>query len=395
LGENWPRWRGPDGNAVSSEARLPEKWSEEQGVRWRTEIPGEGSSSAIVWSERLFITSALDSGARRLTHCLDADSGAILWTREIEDDNAEVTSSLTGHAASTCATDGERVVAFFGNAGAVCYALSGAQVWRRDFGEFESELGLATSPVIDGKQVYLVCDHDGDRFRTFDSFLTALDIKTGEELWRTERPGLFRSWSTPILVPAPGGERELVINAQDELRGYDPVAGKLLWTVGGMEGWVTPSPVFAGGLIFATSGRDGPTMAVRPGGRGDATRTHVAWKDEGSGPYVCSPLYYNGLLYVHDESGILTCREPASGEILYRKRLGGKFTASGVAGDGKIYLGSEDGVWHVIKAGREFETIARNRLPGLCLASPAISKRRLYIRAGDALYCIERPPAAQ
>jgi outer membrane protein assembly factor BamB len=402
-GDEWPRWRGPNGAAISDtvgdESPLPVRWSEQDGIAWRTEIPGEGSSSPIVSRGRVFITSSEDSGSRRKTHCLDAASGKLLWTRSIDDDDAEVTSALTGHAASTPAADGERVVAFFGNAGAVAYDYDGNQLWRRELGEFESELGLASSPIIDDGKVFLTCDHDGDRFRTFDSFLIALDVATGETIWKTDRPGLYRSWSTPIVATTAkdgSGERELVVNGQGELRGYSLATGEMLWRVGGMTDWVSPSPIFGslGGdgksaSVFAASGRNGPTMAVRPGGRGEVTASHVVWKDESGGPYVCSPLLYRDLLYVHNEQGILTCREAKSGEVVYRQRLPGKYTASAVAGDGKLYFGNEDGQWRVVRAGRVFEELAVNRVEGLCLASPAIADRKLFIRAGETLYAID------
>src|SRR5262249_31320014 len=256
-----------------------------------------------------------------------------------------------------------------------------------DLGEFDVELGLASSPVIHGDRVFLVCDHDGDRLRSFDSFLVALDVQTGKTLWKTDRHGLGRSWSTPILVPA-GDRQELVVNGEDELRGYDPDTGKLLWQVGGMTPWVTPSPVFGQGLIFATSGRNGPVLAVRPGGTGDVARTHVAWRLPSGGPYVCSPLLLGDSLYVHTEQGVLTCYEAATGKVQYRERLEGEFTASAVAGDGNVYLTNEDGDTFVIRAGPKFELLARNSLQGYTLASPAIAGKDLFLRTERSLFCI-------
>ena len=387
--ENWPRWRGPEGNAVSNETKLPVTWSATENVRWKAAVPGEGSSSPIVWGERVFLAAAFEHGMRRAVFCFDTETGRQLWSREIADEDPEISSALTGHAAPTPITDGKFVVAAFGNAGVVCYDMDGKRQWRRRFGMFESELGLASSPILHEGTVILLCDHDGDRFRSFDSFLIALHLKTGATSWKTDRPQLFRSWSTPIVVPA-GDARELVVNAQDELRGYDPANGKQLWNVTGMTGWVTPSPVFDGGLIFATSGKDGPTMAVRPGGRGDVTATHVVWQHERGAPYVCSPVLYGEHLYVHNELGILTCREAKMGKELYRQRLEGKFTASSVAGDGKVYFTNEDGLTFVVKAGPEFEILAKNPLEEAVLASPAISSSRLFLRAERHLYCIEQ-----
>jgi outer membrane protein assembly factor BamB len=395
----WPRWRGPHGNAVSSESGLPVAWDRERNIAWRTGIPGEGSSSPIVHGDRVFVTSSREYGTRRLTHCLSATDGQVLWTRELADENPEITSALTGHAAATPATDGQRVVAFFGNAGLVAYDFAGRLLWHRDFGEFDSELGLASSPVFYGDTVVQLCDHDGKWYSTFDSFLIAVDAATGETRWRTERRGLERSWSTPIVIPLPDNaeneshhdrlpRHELVVAAQDELRAYDPQRGDLLWRVTGLTGWVTPSPVFAEGLIFATSGKNGPVLAVRPGGRGDVGSTHVAWKEPQGGPYVCSPLAYRGRLYVVNEAGVLSCRSLRDGRLLYRQRLNGKFTASPVAAAGRLYLVNEDGTTYVVAAEDAFQLVATNRLDEFTLASPAIANGRIYIRTEHKLWCI-------
>lgn len=394
--DDWPRWRGPAGSAVSKERDLPTRWTRATNVAWSVEVPGEGASSPIVVGKRVFLTSARDGGGVRIMHCLDRETGRSLWTREIADDFPEIALPLTGHAAPTPASDGGRVVAFFGSAGVACWDLEGKELWRHDLGDFESELGLACSPIIEQERVILVCDHDGDRIKTFDSYLIALDAATGRTVWKTDRPGLYRSWSTPIIVPVSAGEgvarREIIVNAQDELRGYDFETGRELWKVRGMTGWVTPSPVSGEGLVFAASGRDGPTMAVRPGGSGDVTETHVVWKETRGAPYVCSPLFCDGLLYVHNESGILTCFDAAGGQIIYRERLEGKFSASAAAGDGKLYLSNEAGETFVIRAGRSFELLAKNPLDEEILASPAIAAGRLFLRTRTRLYCIGPPP---
>ena len=387
-GADWPRFRGPDGNAVSNETGLPLNWSTTENVRWRVDLTGEGTSSPVVVGDRIFLTCAFDGGIRRCVLCLDRRDGAQLWSREITDDNPEVTSALTGHAAHTPAVADGRVVAMFGNAGVACYDLDGNLQWHRDLGEFETELGLASSPVIYDGVVYVVCDHDGKWYKTFDSYLIALDLKTGEARWKTDRRGLFRSWSTPILVPAAECATELVVSAQDELRGYDRQSGELLWQVQGTAGWVTPSPVFGDGVIYATSGKDGPTIAVRPGGRGEVTETHVIWRQERGGPYVCSPLLYQVRLYIADEHGFLRCLDARTGEESYRQRLGGKFTASPVAAEGRVYLTNEAGTTFVVRDGPEFELLATNEFGEECLASPTISQGAMFYRTGKHLYCI-------
>jgi outer membrane protein assembly factor BamB len=384
--EDWPRWRGPAGNAVSSEQGLPVEWSATQNVAWKTKIEGEGYSSPIVSGECVFLTSSLESGSRRLTHCLDRRTGAIRWTREIGDDDPEIASSMTGHAAATPAADGQRVVAAFGRAGLVCYDYAGRQSWRVELGEFESELGLASSPVIDDERVLLVCDHDGDRFRSFDSYLLAVNADDGGTLWKTERRGVYRSWSTPI-VAAVGERRQLIVSAQDELRAYNPRSGELLWKIAAATGWVAPSPVFARGLIFAASGKNGPVVAVRPSAA-ESSAVEIVWQVDGAGPYVCSPIAYGDHLYVHNEAGVLACYEAATGRLVYRRRLNGKFTASAAAGDGKLYLTNEEGTTFVVEAGAVFKLLATNSLEEYSLASPAISGRRLFLRTKQHLYCI-------
>jgi outer membrane protein assembly factor BamB len=363
---------------------LPLHWSTNENIRWKTDIPGDGFSSPIVWDDQIFLTAAFEKGLRRAVHCLDRKTGKLLWTREIRDPDPEAASAMTGHAAATPVTDGQRVIACFGNAGVVCYDLSGRQLWHRSLGKFDSELGLASSPVIDRDRVILVCDHDGDRFTSFDSFLIALDVRTGHPCWKTDRRGLNRSWSTPLLVPRTGDRRELIVSGQDHLRAYDPETGKERWRVGGLMGWVAPSPVFGHGLIFATSGKDGPTLAIRAGDAND----RIAWKQERGGAYVCSPVLYGEYLYLPTEKGILSCYQARSGKLAYQQRLDGRFYASPVAGDGKVYLTNDAGMTFVVKAGPAYELLARNALQEYSLASPAISQGHIFLRTEHRLYCI-------
>ncbi len=375
LAQDWPRWRGPDGSGLSAGSPLPERWSTTDRVAWSVPIPGEGASSPVVRGKAVFLTSARERGTVRIVHRLDLETGAIRWSGEIDDPDPERTSALTGHAAPTPAVDASRVVAFFGNAGVVAYDLEGKRLWRTSLGAFDTELGIASSPILWGDLVIVVADHDGE------SFLAGLDAASGRIRWKTPRPGLARSWSTPIVAAG-----ELVVNAQDELRGYDPGSGRELWKVTGMSGWVTPSPVAGEGRVFATSGKDGPTVAVRTGGRGNVTSTHVDWREERGGPYVGSPLWLDGRLYVLEEAGRLTCREASTGRVVYRERLKGTFTASGVAGDGKLYFANEAGTTVVVRAGAAFEVLAENPLEEEILASPAIAGGSLLLRTRTRLW---------
>lgn len=387
--DDWSRWRGDDGSAVADAKVPPASWSSERNIVWKARIDGEGSSSPVVIGDRVYITSSRDEGTVRLVHALDAVTGRTLWTGRVDDKNPENTSALTGHAAATPVADGGRVVASFGNAGVVCFDAAGKRLWRKDLGRFETELGLASSPIAERDRVILVCDHDGNRFRNFDSYVMALDLKTGRELWKTERPKLGRSWSTPIVVTTPAGDRELIVSGDEQLRGYDPATGKMLWHVRGLGDWVTPSPVFADGVVYAASGPSGPILAVRPGGKGDVADSHVVWKHAAGGPYVTSPLVYRGRLYIHSRAGVLTCYRAASGKELFKKRLEGRFTSSGVGGAGKIYLTNEAGRTWVLAAADEFKLLSKNDLnAGESLASPAIADGSLFIRCGRELYRI-------
>jgi outer membrane protein assembly factor BamB len=388
--ENWPRWRGADGSGIVPEGPLPVKWDGRGNVRWKIAVPGDGASSPVIWQDRIFLTAASPNGKERMVHCFSRGGGKLLWTRSIQHDNPERTSALAGHAAATPATDGRYVVAAFGNAGLVCYDLEGRQIWRRDLGEFDSELGLATSPVIDRRRVFLVCDHDGDRFSSFDSYIAAIDLATGQALWKTERRGLGRSWSTPIVVPGRESMPELVVSAQDHVRAYDLESGQELWQAAATTGWVAPSPVYGHGLIFIVSGKNGPIAAIRPGGRGDVTATHIAWRHEHGGPYVCSPIVYGSCLYLINEQGVLSCYEAKSGALEYQQRLEGKFTASPIAGDGKLYFTNEDGTSFVVQAGSHYALLSSNRLGEYCLASPAAAGGELFLRSEKHLYCIGR-----
>jgi len=384
--EEWPGWRGPNQNGVSEQTNLPLEWSATSGIIWKSDLEGEGSSSPIVWQDRIFVTAANRSGERRSLYCFDRDSGDLSWKRAVVDENPEFTSPLTGHAASTPVTDGQRVYAWFGNAGVVCFDFAGNQKWQRKLGAFDTELGLASSPVIHGDLLYLLCDHDGDRFRTFDSFLVALNKHTGKEQWRSERPGLFRSWSTPLVRAE---QNELVVAGEKQLRAYHLADGKELWQVDGLLEWVAPSPVASEQLIIAMCGRNGPMLAVH-GGKVDASKQRLVWQHETGGAYVCSPLIYDDNLYVHDEQGVLVCYDLKTGAQRYQQRLEGTFYSSAVAAEGHIYITNDTGTTFVIQAGPQFKLLAQNELGEEVLSSPAISRSSIILRTSTHLYCIAK-----
>jgi outer membrane protein assembly factor BamB len=384
-GADWPGWRG-GGDGVSGEANLPLRWDRRRNVRWVVEVPGEGKSSPIVWGRRVYLTAARDGGERRFLLAYDRDTGRLLWTGEIADRQPE-RSGPTGHAAATPVTDGKRIWAAFGNAGVVCFDAEGKLLWRRELGAFDTELGLATSPLLAGDRLFLVCDHDGDRFTSFDSFLVCLDAATGKEVWRTPRRDLGRSWSTPLLAEVGAGKRELIVCGQEEVRAYDPETGRLLWRQPGLSNWVAPSPVAGRGLVFATCGKDGATLALRPGTLAEGVE-RLVWKVPRGGPYVASPLLHGDHVYLAQDNGFLTCLEAATGKLVYRERLGGKFTASPLAAPGRIYLTDEAGRTYVVKSGGAFELLARNDLEEDFFSSPAASGGLLFLRTEKHLWCL-------
>jgi len=382
---NWPAWRG-DGSGVADEKGLPVLWSETENVRWRTELPGEGNSSPIVWGKRVFLTAALDEGAKRLVLCMDADTGKTLWKTELLPDAKTELYPKTGFAAPTPATDGKRVYVFFDSPGLVALDVQGKVVWKRRLGPFRSPYNMGSSPIVYKDMVIQCCDHCGP------SFLVALDTSSGQPRWRTERKSSgFGHFGTPLAIQV-RGRPQLVVNAEPVVA-YDPDTGKELWSCHGMMPCVAPSPVFGNGLVYASSGRTGPVMAIDPTGRGDVTETHVRMHVTSGGPYVPTPLVYPRHLLVPGDNGRMVFYN-AAGKFAGEGRVRDHFSSSPVGADGKIYWCSERGKTYVIDAGRlagdqaSVAVLAVNQLRGTCLASPAIARGRLFIRTSEALYCI-------
>ena len=416
--QNWPSFRGPAASGVSDRQNLPITWDAAQGtsIRWKTTLPGLAHSSPIVWSDRIFVATAISSRAdasfkrglygegtasEDLTRqqwkliCLDRRSGKVLWDRvAYEGEPKEKRHIKSTYANSTPATDGEVVVAFFGSRGLYAYDLAGKLLWKRDLGRIDAgaydipsyEWGTATSPIIYKDTVIVQCDQQKG------SFIEAFDRKTGRTVWRTERDEL-PSWGSPAVYPGPP-RAELITNSSNFVRGYDPATGKELWRLGGSSKITAPTPVFGSGLIIVASGRrpEAPIFAIRPGGAGDITKTKsVAWQKEQRGSYMPTPLIYGEHLYVLANQGILDCYDLKTGAEIYRQRIahqGSGFSASPVVSDGKIYLSSEDGDVFVVKAGRDFELLSKNSLGEPIMATPAIAGGLLLVRTEHTVWAI-------
>lgn len=382
--DNWPGWRG-GGTGVATGKGLPVSWSETENVRWRVPLPGEGSSSPVVWGHRVFLTAALKEGLTRLVLCLDADSGRTLWQTELAPEIKTTFYLRTGFAAPTPVVDGQRVYVYFDEPGLVALDRDGRVVWKQRLGPFNAPYNQGSSPVLYKDLVIQCCDHRGP------SFVAAFERRSGAQRWRTARPSSgFGHFGTPLVIDV-GGRPQVVINGEPVVA-YAPDTGAEIWSCRGMKECVAPSPVFGHGLVYASSGRTGPVMAIDPTGRGDVTETHVRLHLTSGGPYVPTPLLYPHLLVPGDNGRLLLYS--GTHQRIGDERVRDHFTASPVAGDGKIYWASERGQIYVIDAARLMGDkpaavmLAVNQLRGACLATPAIAHGRLFIRTTEALYCI-------
>jgi len=392
LGGNCPGWRG-DGSGMSPEAGLPVRWDTESNIAWKTPLPGKGNSSPIVRAGRVFLTAWDDAGKKRSVLCLDARDGKVLWQRDLTADVVAKTNPKNGYASPTAVTDGRRVFAFFDSPGLVALDLDGKLLWTRPLGPFKSDWGLASSPILYRDSVVQVCDDDGG------GFIVGVDAATGEVRWRTPRPDP-RQYATPILIEHQG-KPQIVVNGMTVI-GYEPATGRELWRCRGMNHLCSPSAVYAGGLVYAASGRNGPAMAIDPGGSGDVTETHVRWFLPIGGPYVISPIVYP-LPCLPGDDGHMRFIGP-DGTVVLEHRLRGHFSASPIGADGKLYWTNELGETHVLDVSQAaaakpaVRLLATNPLGERVYASPAIADGRIYIRTAKHLFCIAgggetKPPA--
>lgn len=392
----WAGWRGTQRGGVNDAFPLPVAWSANGGFRWKVDVAGRGNSSPVVWGDRIFLTSTegTDDQASLVVLCFDRASGELRWRADAATPEG-ATHEKNGYASATVATDGEAVLASFGSAGLFCYDIDGNLQWRAALGEMEHVWGTASSPVLCGNLVIQLCD------RQQDSFLVALDKSTGEIVWRRPRVS-YGGWSTPVLVEARVADNEthteLVVNGtgSDDPDGglvtaYDPLSGDELWQVRGTTDIVCPTIIDAGGLLISTSGRNGPILAIRGGGSGDVTDSHVVWQHRRGGPYVPTGVAYRKRLYLVSDGGVAASYDLTTGEKIWQQRLRGAFTSSLVAGDGKVYAISESGTVHILAASDEFEVLAEIALDERCLATPALVEGELILRTASQLYCVAAP----
>jgi outer membrane protein assembly factor BamB len=404
--DNWPQWRGPEATGISLEKNLPSRWSATENIVWRVALAGRGTSTPVIWDDRIFLTSQIGEGpvnyrtadypetgrpvddkVRFVVQCFRRFDGRLLWQYELTaSKDPEAVHPKHNLATPSCVTDGTFVFAWFGTGQIICLDVKGKLVWERHIGEDYSPFRLlwahGSSPVLYKNSILLLCDHDPA------AYLLALDKFTGKTFWKTDRGKGLRSYSTPLVVTSEGRD-ELIVNSNPRIDAYDPATGELLWYAGGHCPVPVPMPLYVDGMLYASRGySSGPYMAIRPGGKGDVSETHVAWRIPTGAPYVSSLLYYGKLIYMATENGIVICADARTGEMIWKERIGGVFSASPVGGDGKIFLLNEAGETIVLEDGPKFTLLQRNLLGERCLASPAISQGRIFIRSDQHLFCI-------
>ena len=405
--ENWPRFRGPNGQGHSRAAGLPLHWSATSNVVWKTAIPGEGWSSPIVWDGKIFLTSVTENGSKCHVLCVDAATGAIVWNKPVLEQQPRRKENKNSHATPTAATDGEKVYAVFGDGSVVALTMQGEVVWTNREVKFYSRHGLGSSPIIhDG---LLIMAYDGsnpvtaagnwpkvdDNEKTgwqipWDKALVvALDTKTGKRVWTGQR-GLSRIAHVTPFVAKVDGRDQIISGAGDRLQGFDPKTGELIWSIYAQGEGVTPSPVLGDGVVYASSGFEKTTLrAVKlAGAKGDVTATHILWEQKKGVTTQPSPILVGTNLFSITDGGVAYCYNTANGEIIWQERVGGSYSASPVHADGKIYFLSESGDTTVIEAGPQFKVLAKNSLGEKCQASMAVSGQRLIIRSDKNLFCV-------
>jgi outer membrane protein assembly factor BamB len=454
-GDEWSRFRGPNGSGVAEVGALPVEFGPTRNVIWKTDLP-QGYSSPIVYGDRIYLTGFRDG--KLLSIALDRGTGKMLWEREAPRDRREKLDSRNHPASPSAATDGERVFFFFADYGLLAYDVNGKELWHRPLGPFNNVYGMGASPIVVDDVVVLNCD------QSIGSFIAAFDRKTGREKWRTPRIEARSGHSTPVVYTAPGGRPQIVVPGSFLLSAYDPRDGKRLWWVGGLSFELKSTPVISGDTLYINgfgspenqpgakiaiaptvevfaqydANKDGrlspdelPTahikdallyfdlngdkamdrtewdyykaamesengmLAIKLGGAGDMTATAVRWRYQRGIPQLPSPLLYKQTLYmVNDAGGLVTTLNPETGTLIQQGRLkvpSDRYYASPVAGDGKVYIASESGKVVVLPPGGGLETIAVNDLQDNIYATPALVDKRIYIRTLNSLYCFGLP----
>jgi outer membrane protein assembly factor BamB len=398
--DNWPSWRGPDGNGISKEAGLPTTWSQTKNLVWKLPLPGKGSSTPIIWGERIFLTAA--DGGDIVLMCISTD-GKVLWKHKLAVGNSKKKNREGNEASSTPCTDGKHVFAYAGTGDFACFDFAGNEIWKFNaqerYGKFRIQHGMHVTPLLHEDKLYFALIHNNGHW------LIALDKKTGNEVWKVERKSdavdeSREAYTSPCLWQN-GSELNLVVLGADYTTGHRLKDGSEVWRLGDLNPKsnysgafrIIASPVAGPDELLVPTCRDGLVVALKPGVKGmiKAGNPSEYWRTSKGSPDVPSPLLYDGLAYLPRENGVLICRDAKTGKLQYEEQpIRETIRASPIIADGKIYHVSRDsGTISVIKAGREYKLLATNRLPDEFYASPAVSGGRLYLRGFRALYAIQ------
>jgi len=412
----WFYWRGPAADGMAA-GDAPLNWSDTQNIKWKASIPGRGHSSPVIWGDRIFVTTAIKSGASaepptppptpgakpplvtpgpQVEHkfdvlCLDRKTGKILWQRTATTavPHEGYHGTYGSFASNSPVTDGKHVYAFFGSRGIYCYDMEGKLVWQKDYGvqmKMRMAFGEGMAPVISGDRLILVFDYDGD------SFMSVVDKNTGKEIYRVSRDERT-NWAAPLVVDYQG-RKQIVVGATQKVRSYDLDTGKPIWECAGLGSNPIPQPVRQDDLVFVMTGHMNPNlMAIRLGREGDLTGTDaIVWSQTKGNSYTPSPVIHDNKLYVLTDGGMVSCYNARTGEPYYHQQRLPKpysFKSSPVGANGKLYLASENEDVIVLRMGEKFEVLATNTLADqMFIATPAIMDNEIYLRGQNTLFCI-------
>jgi len=392
-GENWMQFRGSTGQGISSEKQLPITWSATKNIKWKASLPGNGWSSPIVFEDHVFLTTASEEGVSCRVICVNRNDGSIEWNTEVHRQKPGAMRKQNSYATPTPVTDGKYVYSVFYDGTVIAVDFTGKIVWKNSEVKFFSLHGLGASPILANGQVIMPFDGSsrkdtqvGWKIPWDKAVVLSLDAGNGSVRWKGTRGDSRVGHVTPLLI---NNGSQLVSAGGDRVQGFDPETGKRIWSIYSQGEGVTPSPAVGGGLIYTSSGFEAPTLrAIRLGGQGDVTKTHIAWEQKRGVAALSSLLYVKPYLYSISRDNILHCIDASSGKIVWLERLSGVHWASPVYADGKVYILSEDGVTIVLRPGAKYDEVARNDIGDTCLASMAVSQGNFYIRSAQHLYCI-------
>jgi outer membrane protein assembly factor BamB len=388
VAKNWASFRGPNGAGISTHANVPSHWDGKtgEGILWKTKIPLPGNNSPVVWGNRIFLSGA-DPNSRQV-YCFDTSTGGLLWKGDVlgmtkSDEEPLEMMEETGYAAPTVATDGRHVCAIFPTGDIGCFDFKGKKVWEKNLGRPDSSYGYAASLAV--YQNLFLIQYDQGGVEDAKSELIALDGFSGRVVWQTKRP-VGNSWSSPIVANT-GEQFQLITCADPWVIAYNPSDGKEIWRANCLSGDIASSPIYANGLVFVIEPYS-KLVAIKADGKGDVTKTHIAWISEEGGPDICSPVSDGKSVFLLATEGLLESYNVSDGKKLWEKDLKEYFLASPSLVGNNLYLLSEKGVMYIAEAGSEYKQLAKCELGEKCHASPVFADGRIYIRGVENLYCI-------